>query len=162
MSAIEQAIQHWELARGQTLAMLDTIDELADPLGVLGWRPSPGRAHICWQLMHIAITEEIFATAFLQNSEPGLTNLVLRFRRDSTPDDEIHSPEEIRNTLITTRTHLLESIRSFEGSDLSQLTAGRQERGWSIAKLLTIVSWHEAHHQGQAHFCLNSWKAAYK
>ncbi|MCA9039885.1 MAG: DinB family protein [Planctomycetaceae bacterium] len=162
MSAIEQAIQHWEFARERTLATLKEIEELPDPFGVLGWQPSPGRAHICWQLMHIAVSEENFATIFLQNSEPGLPDLVSRFQRESTPDDLIHMPEEIRNTLSVTREHLLEAIRTFEGMDLSQLTAGRQERGWSIAKLLTVVSWHEAHHQGQAHYCLNSWKTAYK
>ncbi|MEZ6045839.1 MAG: hypothetical protein R3C11_09740 [Planctomycetaceae bacterium] len=31
MSAIEQAIKHWELARNRTLATLDSIAELPDP-----------------------------------------------------------------------------------------------------------------------------------
>ncbi|QDU78676.1 DinB superfamily protein [Polystyrenella longa] len=162
MSAIEQTIQHWEFARELTLATLDTIAELPDPSAVLGWQSNPGRAHLCWQLMHIAITEEIFATAFLQNSKPGLPDLIPRFMKDSVADDQIHSPEEIRETLALTREHLLESIRSWEGKDLSQLTPGRQEREWTVEKLLMISAWHEAHHQGQAHFCLNSWKAAQK
>ena len=40
------------------------------------------------------------------------------------------------------------------------LPPGLKERGFTVAKVLHILSWHEAHHQGQAHITLNLFKAA--
>ena len=39
-----------------------TIEAEPNARSVLAWRPGPGRAHIGWQLMHIGITEELFAS----------------------------------------------------------------------------------------------------
>ena len=42
------------LSRRRTLELLDAVGASAAPAVVLGWRPGPGRAHLAWQLMHIA------------------------------------------------------------------------------------------------------------
>ena len=62
MSTIDVTIEIWQFNRERTLMTLDEISGLDDPQTVLGWRPAEGRAHIAWQLMHIGITEELFAT----------------------------------------------------------------------------------------------------
>ena len=62
MSTVELLIQNLEFARVRTLGLLDTIEKESDPQAVLSWRPGPGRRHVGWQLMHVAVTEEIFAT----------------------------------------------------------------------------------------------------
>jgi hypothetical protein len=51
-----------EFNRTRTLTTLDDIAKQPNPAAILGWRPGPGRAQIAWQLMHVAVTEELFAT----------------------------------------------------------------------------------------------------
>ena len=68
MSRTANLIEFIQWNRTRTLGFLDSIEKTADPQAVLSFRPGPGRAHIGWQLMHIAVTEDIFATERL---EPG-------------------------------------------------------------------------------------------
>ncbi len=159
MSTITIAADFWRANREKTLATLDQIAALPDAAAVLVWRPGPGRAHIAWQLMHIGITEELFATERLVGSFPQWTQLVPRFRGGSTPDETAPSLEEISQVLDGSRQHLLETLSGFSDSDLDRVPSPLQERGWSLRKVLQILSWHEAHHQGQAHLTLNLWKS---
>ena len=98
MSTLHSTIAAIAFNRTRTLATLDRILQEKEPARVLGWRPGPGRAHLAWQLMHIGVTEELFATERLV---PGTTaayaELVPRFRGGSTPDDDIPSAELIRH-----------------------------------------------------------------
>ena len=64
-------------ARERTLGLLNQIENTGDPMAVLAWRPGDQRAHIAWQLMHIGVTEELFATERLTpNTTPGWPDLV--------------------------------------------------------------------------------------
>src|SRR5437868_2102285 len=70
MSTIATLIGVLPFFRSKTFDLISRIEKLPDPAAALAWRPGPGRAHIGWQLMHIAITEEIFATErFLPEKE---------------------------------------------------------------------------------------------
>ncbi|HEX3871810.1 MAG TPA: DinB family protein, partial [Pirellulales bacterium] len=62
MSTVDVFLPAYKLNRQRTLGLLEQIEQLPDPIEALGWRPGPGRAHIAWQLMHIGITEELFAS----------------------------------------------------------------------------------------------------
>lgn len=155
MSPIEQTIKIWKFARGRTLALLDKIAELEDPDAALMWRPGPGRAHIGWQLMHIAVTEEVFAHERLIQGTVEFPELVEKFRGGSTPDEEPISLDLIRDTLQTGRDNLLKTIKTFERTDLTIVPENLKERGWSVETVLSVIAWHEAHHQGQAHLTLN-------
>ncbi len=150
----------WEFNRSRTLATLDDIAKQPDPTAVLGWRPGPGRAHIAWQLMHVGVTEELFATERLFGRTAGFTDLIPRFKGGSTPDDNIPSADQIREVLNASRQHLLEGLTQLTEADLSRIPESGllKERGWTFAKALQIINWHEAHHQGQAHITLNLWK----
>lgn len=160
MSTIETLIKSYQFNRGRTIGLLDSIEQQPDPAKVLGWRPGDGRAHIAWQLMHIGVTEEIFATERLQPEKPGsFPELWPRFRGGSKPDDEIPSVATIRQVLADGREHLLETLSHFGEEQLSVIPAALQQRGLTILDVLHIISWHEAHHQGQAHITFNLYKA---
>jgi DinB family protein len=160
MSVIETAIQSIQFNRTRTLATLDKIEQQTDPQRSLGWRPGPGRAHIAWQLMHLGITEELFATERLvPGTRPQFAELVPRFKGGSTPDDTIPPAAEIRRVLSESRAHLLSTLRKFTDADLTMMPEALRERKLSLHDVLHILAWHEAHHQGQAHITLNLYQA---
>lgn len=158
MSAIQTYLQLMDFQRTRTLATLDDVAKQADPAAVLGWRPGPGRAHLAWQLMHIGVTEELFATERLFGRPPAYSDLAPRFKGGSTPDDDIPSVDLVREVLTESRTHLRNSLSSFTEQDLGVIPEWFRERGWTLQRILEVICWHEAHHQGQAHLTLNLWK----
>ncbi|QDT89133.1 DinB family protein [Gimesia algae] len=146
--------------RIMTLKTVDEISTLSDPQSVLSFRPGPGRAHIAWQIMHIAVTEELFATDRLRKTDSNLSDLFPLYQKGSTAGDEIPSLDVIQNTLSQSRANLLETIQLIPEADLELVPEALQERGWTNEMALKVLCWHETHHQGQAHLTLNSWKAA--
>ncbi|MDB5338057.1 MAG: hypothetical protein JWN70_3676 [Planctomycetaceae bacterium] len=160
MSFIETCLTQWEMNRNKTIGKLDEIAKLPNPELVLGWRPGPGRAHIAWQLVHIGITEELFATERLIGTVAGFPDLLPRFRGGSTVDDNIPTLDRVRDVLDASRTHLLQTVSTLQDSDLSIIPPAMKERGLNIGQILQLLAWHEAHHQGQAHLTLNLWKAS--
>src|SRR6185295_8682197 len=101
MSILQTLTPCYDLFRQKTLGLLESIEKMPQPQAVLGWRPGPGRAHIGWQLMHIGVTEELFASQRLAPHKPGKwTELWPRFRGGSTPDDDIPSVAQIREVLV--------------------------------------------------------------
>jgi uncharacterized damage-inducible protein DinB len=164
MSIIETLISAWEFNRPRTLALLEKIEKEPNTRKVLGWRPGPGRAHIAWQLMHIGVTEELFASERLVvGAKPAFADLVPRFKGGSTPDDEVPDATLIRRVLMESREHLLQSIARFNEKDLDATPEAMPEpirqRIRSLRDVLHIIAWHEPHHQGQAHITLNLYKA---
>lgn len=159
MSVFDVTLGIWEFNRSRTLALLDSITKEANPQQILGFRPGPSRAHIAWQLMHIGITEELFATDRLLGASPDFTEDVPRFKGGSKPDDDIPSVEHIRDVLSQSREHLQSTISRFTQADLSIIPETFKERGWTLATILKVLCWHEPHHQGQAHITFNHWKA---
>ena len=155
LSAYLQAYQ-WN--RQRTLATLEQMG--ADqPSLILGWRPGPGRAHPAWQFMHIAVTEDIFATERLKPKQPPtLAALWSRFRGGSTPDEQIPTIDEIRQALEVSRNNLEATLSSYTDERLTEIPAALRERGWSVLTVLQVIGWHEAHHQGQAHLTYNLFK----
>lgn len=162
MSTLHSLIQALQCNRPRTLALLEKIEQQPDPQAVLGWRPGPGRAHIAWQLLHIGITEELFATERLVvGSRPAFAELVPRFRGGSTPDDRIPPPEKIREVLDQSRDHLLQTLSRFGDKDLGTIPEAFRERKLPLLDILHILVWHEPHHQGQAHLTWNLYQAAH-
>lgn len=162
MSTISTLIKSFQFNRVGTLGLLDKIEREATPLQVLGWRPGPGRAHMAWQLMHIGITEELFATErLLPEKEGQFKELWPRFRGGSKPDDTIPSPAEIRQVLAGSREHLLDTLSRYSDEQLSIVPPAFKERGMSFHDILHIIGFHESHHQGQAHLTLNLYKASH-
>lgn len=156
MSIAETFMRSYDFYRQRTLGLLDKIEAQPEPRVALAWRPGPGRAHIGWQLLHIGVTEEIFATERLMPEKSGaFTDLWPRFRGGSTPDDDVPEPATIRRVLADSRNHLLETLRHFGDERLGEIPQALAARKLTIRDVLYILGWHEAHHQGQAHITLN-------
>lgn len=155
MNLIDAMIESYQFNRSRTLATLDRAEKLDDSAEALAWSPA-GRAHVAWQIMHIGITEDIFASERLAPQKTGVfVDLWDRYRGGSTPDDQVPSFEEIRNVLDQSRSALVATLGELTEADLSTIPEPLQERGWTIQTVLQIISWHESHHQGQAHIILN-------
>lgn len=160
-SAIQVYQSQLVFARTKTLATLDELLK-TDPSGrILGWRPGPGRAHFAWQILHVGITEELFATERLMARPAAFADLVPRFKGGSTPDEEIPEADLIRNVLSETRQHLFSALSTFNDDDLGVIPEPLRDRGWNLERVLQVLAWHEAHHQGQAHAALNLYKATH-
>jgi hypothetical protein len=161
MSTTELLIKNIEFARARTLGFLDSIEKEPDPQAVLAWRPGSGRAHIGWQLTHVAITEEIFATERLAPQKDGhWKELWPRFRGGSKPDDDVPSAATIRAILAGSREHLLATLREIGDNRFDEIPEALRERKLTIRDVYSLSPWHEAHHQGQSHLTLNLYKAS--
>lgn len=163
MTLIDTFCTHYEFNRGRTLGLLDKIEQQSDPQAVLGWRPGAERAHLAWQLMHIGIAEEIFASERLAAKDGRYRDLWDRFKGGSTPDDDVPAAAQIREVLAGGREDLLATLAEYNESQLEDIVweAGDGRR-LSLASVLHILSWHEAHHQGQGHITFNLWNASQK
>lgn len=160
MQTIETLVHSMEFNRVRTLGLIERVRQEPEPKKVLGWRPGVGRAHVAWQLLHIAVTEEIFATERLASKPSVYEPWLPRFRGGSTPDDNIPGLDEIIEVLAKTRGRVIETIRGWDDSRLSEIPDGLKQRNMSFHDALHVLIWHEAHHQGQAHITLNLLKAA--
>jgi hypothetical protein len=152
-------IEVLEFNRQKTLAFLDTIAKNENAPAILAYRPGPGRAHIGWQLMHIAATDDRHVHVRMQLGQPQEPELVRRFAGGSTPDDDIPNIETIRRYLDTQRQELLTHLRKLNDSALD--TKPNEQAPWIYREWLKVLSWHEAHHQGQAHAAYNLYRAAH-
>jgi uncharacterized damage-inducible protein DinB len=95
----------------------------------------------------------------LERGEPTIGDLVETYRGGSVPQDgEIPDVEEIRRVLADSRARLIETVSTLNGDDLERVPEPLRERGWTIARVLDVIGWHEPHHQGQAHLTLNLWE----
>lgn len=157
---IEIALQYLEFFRARTLGLLDAIEKEQHPQKVLGWRPGAGRAHLAWQMMHIGITEELFATERLAPPRvPSYSEMVPRFKGGSTPDEDIPTLAMIRDVLTGSRNHLVATLRELGDGKLDEIPVPLAARKLTLRDVLQLLAWHEAHHQGQAHITLNLYRA---
>lgn len=156
MSRMEMRRQ-LEFARKKTLDTLEAIAKLPDAAKILAWRPGPGRAHIAWQLMHIAATDDRHLNVRIRGGSAKEASLVDRFAGGSTPDENIPTIDEIRRYLNERRTAMLELLESAKEEDFDKKPY--EASPYTLAEWFRVWAWHEAHHQGQAHLTLNIYKA---
>ena len=163
MNTIQILTRSYEFNRARTLGTLADIEKLPQPAAALAYRIGPGRAHIGWQLMHIGITEEIFASERLApDKPPRWSDLWPRFRGGSTPDDDVPRADTIRQILTESRERLLATLATYTDDRLGEIPPPLAQRKMTLLDVLHILSWHESHHQGQAHATLNSYRAMAK
>ena len=154
---INELLGFLDFSRQKTLGLLDAIAKEANPQAVLAWRPGPGRAHIAWQLMHIAATDDRHVHVRMLGGQPQEAEYVRRFAGGSTPDDDIPLVEETRRYLAAQRNELLAHLKKLEDAALDKKP--NEQAPWTYREWLKVLAWHEAHHQGQAHMALNLFKA---
>jgi uncharacterized damage-inducible protein DinB len=146
-----------EFVRKKTLDFLETLAKQPDAAKALAWRPGPGRAHIAWQLMHVAATDDRHLNVRIRGGEPADPEFVRRFAGGSTPDDQAPTIEEIRRYLTERRVALLQLLESARDEELARKPY--EASPYTLEEWFRVWTWHEAHHQGQAHLTLNLYKA---
>jgi len=155
--AFADLIEMLDFSRQKTLVLVDKLAEQANVQSALGWRPAPGRAHIAWQLMHIAATDDRHVHVRMTGGQPQNPELVRRFAGGSTPDDNIPTLDEMRHYLATQRAEVLGHLKKVPDSALT--TKPNDQAPWTYQEWLKVLAWHEAHHQGQAHITFNLYRA---
>jgi uncharacterized damage-inducible protein DinB len=146
--------------RSKTLAFIDGLPKVGDVQKALAYRPGPGRAHLAWQLMHIAATDDrhVHVRMGPPNGQPADADLVRRFAGGSTPDDDIPSLDTIKKYLDAQRKEVIAFLKKLDDKALT--TKPTEQAPWTYLEWVKVLAWHEAHHQGQAHLTLNLYKAA--
>lgn len=158
MHQIEALLAQCAVSRQRMMELIETIAGSGlDVQRVLGWRPGPGRAHIAWQLMHVAASDDRMLNFRLHGRDPADPELVRRFAYQSTPDDEIPSLDEIRRRLHDCRQPLIAYVHTLSDDVLDKLPT--PDGKWTYRQALQQLAWHEAHHHGQAHLTWNLFKA---
>ena len=129
---------------------------------MLAWRPGPGRAHIAWQLMHCAATHDKYLHVGLLGGKPKDEAIVATYGGGSTPADQnIPSIETIKAKLDTNFNNLKAYVAGLSSADLERKIAAPGGKERSILESVVLLTWHEAHHQGQIHLTWNLYKAAH-
>jgi hypothetical protein len=151
-----------DFSRTRLLATLDAIEKSGQDVSkVLAYRPGPGRAHIGWQFMHCAATHDRYLNANIRKTAPKDEKLVNDFAGGSTPSDQnVPTASQIREKLTQTFTPFREYVASLRAEDLAAKFVGRDGKERSVGEAITLLCWHEAHHQGQIHLTWNIYKAA--
>jgi len=146
-----------QFARRKTLDMLDAIATRPDPARVLAWRPGPGRAHLAWQMMHIAATDDRHLNVRMNPGTPVREDFVKRFAGGSTPDDDIPTLAEIRDYLTQRRDALTAHLLTLTPEQLR--TKPNAQAQWNYEEWFRLLAWHEGHHHGQCQLTLNLYRA---
>jgi hypothetical protein len=159
----ESLVAALEFSRARLLAILDTIEKSGqDPAKVLAWRPGPGRAHIGWQAMHCAATHDRYLNVGILQATPKDQDLVANFAGGSTPSDQnIPTFPQIRQKLTATYEPLKKFASEQTPQSLQRQFPAPGGKTRTVAEALTLLAWHEAHHQGQTHLTWNLFKAAH-
>jgi hypothetical protein len=148
-----------DFSHSRLLATLDTIEKSGqDMQKVLAWRPGPGRAHIGWQAMHCAATHDKYVNVNVLGAKPKDEALVANFGGGSTPSDiNVPSLAAIRTALESTYS----AFRNFVASVSQEDQQRKLANGRTIGESIVLLTWHEAHHQGQIHLTWNLYKQAH-
>ena len=152
-----------EFSRARLLGILTAIGSSGQEAAkVLAWRPGPGRAHIAWQAMHCAATHDRYLhVALMGQSGPSDPAMVAAYGGGSTPSDEnVPSLADIQKSLTLHYDAFKAYIGRLQPADLDRVV-GPPDRRRSIGESIVLMTWHEAHHQGQIHLTWNMYKQAY-
>ena len=157
--SIDLLRQFLERSRRKTIELTEAIAARPNPAAALAWRPGPGRAHIAWQLMHVAATEDRHVHVRMKLGEAREPEFVRRFAGGSVPDDDIPTLDVIRRYLEDRRRELFDVIGTLSDADLGNKP--NAQAPWAYGEWLQVLAWHEAHHHGQAHLTYNMYRAAH-
>lgn len=107
----------------------------------LSWRPTPNQYSLGQQLLHIAQTEDVYAS--------GLFNSDWNWERARFPKD-MPTLSRLRHFFEEVRTRTLRALAGIDVGDLSRIVPipGSPIEG-SLRSWLWFVLQHELHHKGQ-------------
>lgn len=158
---VADLLEMLEFNRTKTLAFIEGLAKAGDVQKALAWRPGPGRAHLGWQLMHIAATDDrhVHVRMAPPGGQPNNEEFVRRFAGGSTPDDDVPTLDTIKRYLDSQRKEVIAFFKKLDDKVLA--TKPNEQATWTYLEWAKILAWHEAHHQGQAHLTFNLYKAAH-
>ncbi len=151
-----------DFTRARLMGSLEAIEKSGqDVAGVLAWRPGPGRAHIAWQAMHCAATHDKYVNMVLRGGQAKDPTLVQNYGGGSTPSDtNLPTLATIRQALETHLVGFKDFIAGMAPGDADRIVvAGNKQR--TVSESIILLTWHEAHHQGQIHLTWNLYRAAH-
>jgi len=159
----ETLIAALDFSRARLLSELETIQKSGqDTARVLAWRPGPGRAHIGWQAMHCAATHDRYLNVGLLQQSARDESLVRDFAGGSKPsDDNVPTLAAIQEKLTINLEALKKFVATQTPESLQKQFPAPGGKTRSLAESLILLTWHEAHHQGQIHLTWNLFKAAH-
>jgi hypothetical protein len=148
-----------DFSRSRLLGILDVIEKSGQPAAtVLAWRPGPGRAHIGWQAMHCAATHDKYLNVNIRGGKPNDPALVAAYGGGSTPvDQNIPDLATIRSALEAAYGPFREYVSAISSDEIGRKLPNGRTAGESVL----LLTWHEAHHQGQIHLTWNLYKNAH-
>ena len=150
-------IEQMQFNRMVTLRLLDEIEKTGRADQVLRWSAGPGRAPIGWHFMHIASTEDQFASRMLGQKELISEAYQKEFSSQKQAGKTVPSLKEIRSYLEKTRDASVIAVENFHLGRSAEKPS--EEAPFDYGTLLKILPFHEAHHQGQAQATFNLYKA---
>jgi len=144
------------LSRQRTTELLDAVTTAPQATDLLRWRPGPGRAHLGWQFMHIAATQDKHLHVRMLGVPPNEPDFVRRFTSGSVPDDDIPPIAVIRRYLDDRQAALLDHLRSLSEAELAGRP--REDAPYVYREWFQVLALHEAYHHGQAHLTYNLYR----
>jgi hypothetical protein len=152
-----------DFSRARLLAILETIEKSGQDMGkVLAWRPGPGRAHIAWQAMHCAATHDRYLNVGVMQGSVKDESLVANYAGGTTPSDSnIPTLAIIRQKLTAAYEPLKKFVSEQSPESLAKQISAPGGKTRSVGEAVVLLTWHEAHHQGQIHLTWNMYKAAH-
>src|SRR5439155_19370428 len=113
---IADLIEILDFNRSKTLAFIDGLAKIGDVQKALAYRPGPGRAHLAWQLMHIAATDDrhVHVRMGPAGGQPADAELVRRYAGGSTPDDDIPAIDGINRYRHAQRKELMAFLKKLD------------------------------------------------
>ena len=150
-----------DFAHDRLMGLLDQIDKSGrDTRQVVAWRPGPGRAHIAWQAMHIAASHHNLLHTRLIGDGVKDPELVERFRGGTKPSDEnVPDLPAIRRTLQENYDALRDHVAGLTPADLARPAITPKGPQRTVGEWIVLLTWNQAHHDGQIRLTWNLYQA---
>jgi len=151
---ISTVLSQMELNRSVTFRLLDEIEKTGKANQILGWSVGD-HAPIGWHFMHLAASEDRFAVML------GAPKLVsedysTRFSSGKDAPRDVPSISAMRKYLDESRASLIDALERFDLSKSGEKPSA--DAPFDYGTVIKIISFHEPHHQGQAHATFNLYK----
>lgn len=160
MNEAQILIEQHKYARTRLLKTLEEIEGSGMAKDAIHWSMpfGKGRAHIGWQMMHCAATLDRYLNVRILGAQVRNAELVENYAGGSeSKTDLIVTPQQIRSALEETSAPYFDYFIKLDPAKLREKPNAAADR--THLDILMLLSWHEAHHQGQCHIIWNSFKA---
>ena len=158
---IEILLSQHKFIRTRFLQLLQEIENSGKEKEALHFQISQGtskRAHIGWQMLHIAATFDRYTQFRILEKDVLDKKLVENYGFGSKPDPLLlTSSEEIRSKLLEFTNIYYDLFTHLDLESLDVPPHPRFDRTYK--EILFLMNWHEAEHSGQCQIIWNTFKS---